>query len=199
MNNKYFLLLIPILICAAGCATDTRVTLREEVGPDPALTPQNSGTGFLQVYSARERVPIDLNREEFFWNDDYGRNEFLFYAAHTSYALYAPGGRLLERVRNANGMNDADPTMVKLSPGVYNVEAEARDYDDVNWTVMVPVLIKPGLTTTVHLDGNWNPAISRKKGGEMVWLPNESIVGWHSAKSDDSIFPSRANTGSTKS
>ena len=80
---------------------------------------------------------------------------------------------MLEQVRNANGMNDADPTMVKLSPGVYKVEAKAKDYDDVNWTVMVPVLIKPGLTTTVHLDGNWNPAISRRKATKWSGCPTD--------------------------
>lgn len=184
MNNKYLLFLAPILICAAGCATSARVTLLEQVGPDPALTSQKSSTGVLQVYSARERVPIDVNAEEFFQNNDYGKNDFLFYAAHTSYALYAPDGHLLQQVRNANGMNDAKPTAVKLSPGVYKVEAVAEDYDDVTLRVMVPVLIEPGLTTTVHLDGNWNPMISMKKSDEMVQLPNGHIVGWHAPKPD---------------
>ena len=198
MNSKFLGFLVPILICTAGCATDTRVTLLKQVGPDPVLASQNSGMGFLQVYSARERVPIDVNAEEYFWNNDYGKNDFLFYPAHTSYALYAPDGQLLQQIRNANGMNDANPTMVKLSPGIYEVEAKAKDYDDVNWTGIIPVVIESGLTTVVHLDGNWNPAIPKKKSDEMVWLPNGHIVGWHSSKPGSTASPSGANTEPTK-
>lgn len=192
------MLLAPILICAAGCVTDTRAILLRQVGPDPALTAQNSGPGFLQVYSARERVPTDVNGEEFFWNNDFGRNDFLFYPAHTSYALYAPDSHLLESVRNAKGMYDGDPTLVKLAPGVYKVEAKAKDYDDVNWTVIIPAVIEPGLTTTIHLDGYWDRAISKRKSDEIVWLPNGDIVGWYSPKPEGSISTSRANTESTK-
>jgi len=190
MSNKYFILLTSILVSAAGCATDTQVTLLRQAGPDPALTAQNSGAGFLQVYSARERIPIDVNAEEFFWNNDFDRNDFLFYPAHTSYALYAQDGHPLESVRNARGMYDGNPTLVKLSPGVYKVEAKARDSDAVNWTVMIPVVIEPGLTTAIHLDGYWDWAMARKKSDEIVGLPNGDIVGWHFPKPEGSISAS---------
>ena len=133
----------------------------------------------MRVYSARERILIDVNAEEFVWNSDFGKNKFLHETAHTSYSIYAPDGRFLQRVRNTTGMNDANPALVKLSPGVYRVQADAEDYNDVTLTVMVPVCIKPGLTTSVHLDGNWNPpAAIRRSGGKVVRLPNGDVVGW---------------------
>jgi len=190
MNNKYLILLTTILICVGGCATDTQVTVLRQVGPDPALTAQNSGTGYLQVYSARERRPVNANREDFLWNNDFGRNDFLFYPAHTSYDLYAQDGHLLGHVRNAKGIYDGDPTLVKLSPGVYKVEANAKDFNDVNLTVMIPAVIKPGLTTTIHLDGYWDWVISIKYSDKIVWLPNGDIVGWHFPEPEVSISAS---------
>ena len=182
MKDKYFKLLMPVLICTAGCATETRVTRLEQIGPDPALTSPNAGAGFLQVFSARERVPIDVNAEEFFENNDYGKNEFLHYPAHTSYTIHAPDGHLLQRVRNATEMNDASPTIVALAPGFYELKAVAEDYSYVTLPVTIPVHIEPGLTTAVHLDGGWNPAIFRKQDNEMVCLPNGHVVGWRSPK-----------------
>lgn len=193
MKNRCFKFLMPILICTVGCATDTRVALLKPVGPDPALAAQSSGPGYLQVYSARERAPIDLNTEDFLWNNDFGKNEFLHWTAHTRYSLYAPDGHLLQQVRNSTGMNDANPTAVKLSPGVYQVEAEAEDYNDVTLNVMVPVLIEPGLTTVVHLDGNSNTTIPRKQSDELVRLPNGNIVGWQTSTPDNSTPRVHAN------
>jgi len=192
MNSKYLKFLAPILICAAGCVTDTRATRLEQVGPDPALTAQQSGPGSLQVYSARERVPIDINAEEFFWNNDYGRNEFLHRLAHTGYVLYAPDGRLIQRVRNWTDMNDPVPATLKLPPGIYQVAATAEEYDDVTLPVMIPVRIESGLTTTVRLDGGSAGAL--KKSVEVVRLPNGRIVGWRSSSRDDSMSPSKASS-----
>jgi hypothetical protein len=194
MKRKYLQFLLPVLIGAAGCATQAPVSVLKRVGPEPGQVARNSAMGFLQVYSARERVPTDVNAEEFFWDNDSGRNEFLHYVAHTSYILYGPDGRQLPRVSNATGMNDPSPALVKLSPGVYMVEALAEDYDEVTLRVKVPVRIEPGLSTVVHLDGNWNPAISSKEGDEMVWLPNGHIVGWHAVKPGDAGHPTGANT-----
>ena len=188
--------LTPLLVCLVGCATASRVTMLEEVGPRPALAAQHSGEGYLRVYSAREKAPTNVYADEFFWNNDFGKNEFLHYTAHTSYSIYAPDGRLLQRVRNATGMDDANPTLVKLSPGVYRVKADAEDYNDVTSTVMVPVCIKPGLRTTVHLDGNWNaPTAMKRDGGQIVRLPNGNIVGWRVVNPDSAENPTKANNG----
>jgi hypothetical protein len=178
MNAKYLKFLIPVLLCAAGCATSQPVVMSESVGPRPGLVAKNSGDGFLQVYSARKRVPTDVNAEEFFWNNDFGRNEFLYRNAHTGYTLYAPDGRRLQWVPNSTGMNDATPTSVKLPPGVYKIKAQAVDFSDVDLTVTIPVRIESGLTTSVHLDNRWHPSTGNKIG-ELVRLPNGHAVGWH--------------------
>jgi hypothetical protein len=171
------------LLGAAGCAAPSQQSRLPGVGPAPAPVAQATGEGFLQVYSARERVPTNLNGEEFVWNNDYGRNEFLYGAAHTGYALYRQGGQLLQSVPNARGMNDAQPTLLSLAPGSYEVKAEAVEYDGVVSTVTVPVCIEPGLTTLVHLDGNGNTSVPRTDD-RWVRLANGSIVGWHCSGSE---------------
>jgi len=188
MNNKYHKLLAPLLsICITGCATATRVTRLEPVGPNPALVAQNSGSGFLQVFSARERVPTDVNAEEFFHNNDYGKNDFLHYPAHTSYAIYTADGHLVRQVRNNGGnLNNANPTTVTLSPGVYEVAAAAEDSEGGTFSVRVPAVVEAGLTTKVHLDGNWKPAVSGQKRNGTVCLPNGNFVGWRPPKPNDS-------------
>jgi len=183
MKQPCLKILLLALMGAAGCATPSRVTLLPGVGPTPSATAQNTTEGFLQVYSARERVPTNINGEEFVWNNDYGRNDFLYASAHTGYSLYRSDGQLLQQVPNATGMNDAQPTLLKLSPGAYQVKASAEDFNGVDATVMVPVCVEPGLTTVVHLDDQLN---ARTTGVESQWvrLANGSIVGWHCSGSE---------------
>jgi hypothetical protein len=189
MNKKSMTILTAASLCAAVCSAAPRVTLLKQVGPDPALPAQNTSEGFLQVYSARERAPIDVNAETYFYNNDFGKNEYLRQDAHTSYAIYALDGRLLQRVRNTTGMNDANPTLVKLAPGVYHVKAEAEDSGEVTQTVTVPVCVEAGRTTTVHLDGKWKTT-APAKDTEMVRLHNGNVVGWYCPGSDEGKYAS---------
>jgi hypothetical protein len=184
MKNMHIKIFALALLGAAGCAAPSQQARLAGVGPGPAEITQNADEGFLQVYSARERVPININGEEFVWNNDFGRNEFLYGAAHTSYALYDQSGRLLQHVSNSTGMNDAHPTLLGLSPGAYQIKAEAADYDGVISTVTVPVCIEPGLTTLVHLDGKWNPSLTDTRS-QWVRLANGSVVGWHCSSSEE--------------
>ena len=162
-----------------GCATNERSTRLGEVGPRPTLAAQPSGDGFLQVYSAREQEPIDVNEDEFRWDDDFGKNAFLHDPAHTSYSIYSADGRLLQQVHNNTSLNDPNPTPVGLAPGLYRIEATAEDYYDVTSTVTIPVLIESGLTTSIHLDGRWHaPAAVKSSGAQVVRLPNGKSVGW---------------------
>jgi hypothetical protein len=55
------------------------------------------------------------------------------------------------------------------------VKAQAKDYFRVN----VPVTIKSGQTTRVHLDDNWTAPPEAKKS-ELVVLPDGNPVGWRS-------------------
>ncbi|HTY87475.1 MAG TPA: hypothetical protein VMB80_08425 [Candidatus Acidoferrum sp.] len=194
MTDNYLKFVTVALFCAAGCTTITPTARLEPVGPNPTLTARNAGPGFLQVFSARERIPVDVNGEEFFYDNDYGRNAFLRYAAHTSYAIYAPDGRQVQQVRNnAGNMNNPDPSTVSLSPGVYEVVAAAEDYGDVTYPVRIPVVIEPGLTTRVHLDGQWSPAVCGKQQDKLVCLPNGHWAGWRSPRPVESPALSQAN------
>jgi len=183
MKNASTTILTLALLGTVGCATSSRVAKLPGVGPVPSAAVANTGDGFLQVYSARLRLPTNVNGEEFYANSDYGRNDFLYYAAHGAYSLFSQDGQLLQQIPNSTGMNDANPTLLKLAPGAYQVKAEATDADGTSTTVMVPVCIDPGLTTVVRLDGQWHVWT---KGLEDQWvrLANGSVVGWHCADSE---------------
>ncbi|HTY89380.1 MAG TPA: hypothetical protein VMB80_18165 [Candidatus Acidoferrum sp.] len=171
------------LLGAVGCATSSPTTRLSGVGPDPSPAVSPGGEGWLQVYTARERVPLNINGEEFYSNSDYGRNDFLYGAAHTDYSLSSRDGQWLLHVSNAAGMNDPNPTRLKLAPGAYEVKAEAADANGVSSTVTVPVCIEAGQTTVVRLDGQWRVWT---KGAEDQWvrLADGSVVGWHCSDSE---------------
>ena len=73
------------------------------------------------------------------WNNDFGRNEFLYEPAHTDYTIYTQDGKFLERVCNSKGLDDPQPALVPLPPGAYRVKAKARDFG----MVTIPVVIEP--------------------------------------------------------
>jgi hypothetical protein len=191
MKTSYMIVMTGSLLGAMVCGAAPKVTPLKQVGPDPGQMAHSSSDGFLQVYTARERAPIDVNAETFFCNNDFGRNEFLYGKAHTAYSIYDADGRLVQRVRNSTGMNDSNPTRIGLSPGVYRIDAEAADYGNITLTVTVPVCVEPGFTTALHLDGTWKP-ISPAIDSEMVRLPNGRIVGYSCPGSDNAKFASNA-------
>ena len=57
------------------------------------------------------------------YNNDFGKNEFLYEPAHTDYTIYAQNGEVFRHVRNARDPNDQAPTLVTLPAGSYKVEA----------------------------------------------------------------------------
>ena len=180
MKLAYSFVLTSTLLWAVGCASTSHVTQLAPVGPALTEAPQEQGVGTLEVYSARVRAPVDAQREEFLWNNDFGKNDFLYGPSHTSYTIYTAEGKFLRKVRNAEDMSDADPSLVELPPGEYRIQAEAEDEGGVTFTVTVPVLVEPGLTTVVHLNGGWQPphGVDAKS---TVQLPNGNYVGWRAA------------------
>ena len=65
------------VLCLVGCASPAKLASSEPVRPAPterAGTPDGSR---LQASSGKVRAPVDVNMEEFLWNNDFGRNEFL--------------------------------------------------------------------------------------------------------------------------
>ncbi len=92
---------------------------------------------------------------------------------HSSYAIYTQDGRLIERELNTVGHYAQTPRMVTLAAGRYVVRAQAKG----DFEVEVPVIIQPGRTTVVHLDGKWQPPAFVSKS-DVISLPNGTPVGW---------------------
>ncbi len=177
--------LVSTLLCLAGCASLDKVAVLGPVGPSPAGTLKPQSEGFLQVYSARKRTPIDPNTEEFFWNDDFGRNEFLHYPAHTDYTILTEEGKVFMQVHNSVDLYDPRPTLVALPPGRYNVQARAEDFGRINENVMLSVVIQAGRATRAHLAEDWRPARHPDKA-QVVRMPGGRVVGW-SAKDTEHL------------
>jgi hypothetical protein len=95
---------------------------------DPPAPPQGS----LKVYSATDKV-----------NDG-----DVWYFPHSSYAIYAIGGRLVRKVENHIASSDEIPEVVMLPAGFYVVEARSEQ----DGYIRVHVQIKPARQTTLDLD-----------------------------------------------
>jgi hypothetical protein len=161
----------------AGCASAPKVAVLAPVGPSPAEHSAVMSGGFLQVYSAQRKADIDLVTEEWRWNNDFGKNQFLTEPAHTEYTIYAQDGGVLKRVPNARDADDAEPTLLMLPTGTYKVEAQAEDRREGTVTVTIPVVIQKGQTTVAHLEGDWAPS-HQYTDGDVVRLPDGQIAGW---------------------
>jgi len=152
MKTKAPLACLGLLILLSACVSPGKPVALQTVGPDPTVSSRAGDDGYLRVYSARERAVIDPNAEAFFWNNDFGRNDFLHGAAHSSYTLANAAGQVFKTVPNANGSNDSAPALVPLPPGHYQVHAAAEEYDAATFQVVVPVVIEAGRTTDVRLE-----------------------------------------------
>ena len=113
------------MLWIAGCASVSNVVVVDSVGPGPAEGLHGTGEGALVIYSARASADVDINTAAWRWNNDFGKNEFLYEPAHSDYTIYAQNGEVFKRVRNARNANDDTPTVVALPAGSYKVEAEA--------------------------------------------------------------------------
>ena len=77
------------MVWLAGCASVSKVAVVEPVGPGPTVGSRGTGEGSLVIYSARASADVDINTAEWRWNNDYGKNEFLYEPAHSDYTIYA--------------------------------------------------------------------------------------------------------------
>jgi len=166
-----------IMVWVAGCASAPKVVVQEPVGPCQRVAAEGARDGSLQVYSARERAPLDLNAEVFFWNNDFGQNGFLYGAAHTGYTIFAQNGTVFEQVRNARNLNDGQPALVRLPPGRYSIEAEAEVSGGITIAVVVPLVIEAGQTTRVHLEPMRTPSGEAPDTSRLVRLADGRIIG----------------------
>jgi hypothetical protein len=165
------------LVCIVGCASAPRVAVQEPVGPSQRIAPGTATGGSLVVYSARRPASVNLNAEAFLWNNDQGRNEFMYEPAHTDFIIYGSDGAVFQRVRNAGREDGENPTLVSLPTGAYLVEAEAEASATATMTVSVPVVVEPGQTTTVHLEPTWQRPADSREPGNVVRLYDGRIIG----------------------
>ncbi len=180
MTHVYSLAAAGTLVLLVGCATAPKAAFIPPIGPAPTAASTGLRNGSLQVYSAREPSDISLCQEIFFWNDDFGRNDFLYESAHTDYTIYASDGKFIEHVRNSRNYEDSHPTVVKLPPGLYTVKAQAEELGGGTINLTVPVGVDAGKCTTVHLSGEWTPS-GHYTDSQVVRLPTGQIAGWRAS------------------
>jgi hypothetical protein len=138
------------------------------IGPNPAALQSNGGTGQLEVFSALS------GRTE-------GSNPT--WERHTDYYVCNPQGKRLEHVDNSNGKYSQSPRIIDLPPGQYLVEARAKGILHTR----VPVMIKSGALTQVHLDGSWQP-VADATPTELVFAPNSYPVGWSANSQNTNVM-----------
>lgn len=176
-------------ICLIGCALPTKIIVKEPVGPSPAsVSDAASREGRLQVFSARERAPSDVNKEMFLGNE-FDHNDYLYEKAHTDYFVYDAQGKLVEKVKNASAVKDLSPIPVHLPAGTYRIEADAELSNGSAFTVDLPVVIKPGLTTAVHLGKDWKPKAKPVASLPLVRIYEGRIIGWRADASNQEPKP----------
>lgn len=153
MQRLRSILLVLATACANGaCAHLPGETLAVAIGPAPPPAP----SGLLRV-----RTPTALTEDQ----------DTLYYP-HRDFRILSTGGEVLKRVRNADDPWDETPALVRLPAGSYWIESPTRH----GGSATIPVVIEPGRTTEVYLDGSF-----RARGlppGAYATLPDGEIVGW---------------------
>jgi hypothetical protein len=171
------LALVGAMLGMAGCATTPKVAVSEPVGPAPTQFAEGAGNGSLIIFSAHRRANVDVNMAEWRWNNDFGKNAFLYEPARTGYTIYGKNGQVFKEVRNAIGTSDSTPTVVKLPAGTYQVKAQGINCEATRVQVLMTVVIEPGETTVAHLSGRWQP-MGEHHGLQVARLPCGKAIGW---------------------
>jgi len=147
------------LALGLGCwASAQPVAVTQRVGPQPPGF--NPRVGFLKVNSATT---------EFLESDNTYRYP------HTDYRIYTSDGRFVGWVQNSISRSDEMAERVPLLSGSYQIVAES----ETEGTVSVPVVIRTGHTTVLHLerDKDWNPP-EHARESDLVHLPNGQPIGF---------------------
>ncbi len=168
--TRFSLGLLCAALLSAGCASTHHELTLATVGPVPASTPPAGTHGSLLVYSAFEST-ADFDRSPY-------RRQYSDYEI-----LKWDSKEVVQRVHNDNGLLMDGPKRVGLPIGQYRVVARANGYG----TVTVPVVIRGGQSTVVHLEGSvWWPKSSGIYNSNPVRLPKGEIVGWPETLPDQS-------------
>ena len=181
-----------VLVWLAGCASAPKVVIQEPVGPCHRVPSEALKDGTLQVYTARAKADVDPNMEEWLWNNDFGKNEFLYARAHSGYTISFGDGKALQQVTNARGINDEKPTLVRLAPGLYTVEAEAEESGTATITVVIPVVVEAGQITAVHLEPNRKLPNEAQDPSRVVRLSDGRIISCRAERLFGQYIPTAA-------
>lgn len=154
------LLAIAGAVFLASCAVAGPTTVTTSVGPRPGRL-SHDYIGYLTVYSATEEHR-DGDGPPFY--------------PHSDYEIHTRDGKLLKQVRNALGSSDETPERVTLPKGLYTVVAKS----ETAGTVSIPVVIKTGQATVLHLERekDWKPNLSGARESDLVRLANGQIIGF---------------------
>jgi hypothetical protein len=155
----------------SGCVSHGPALVLDPVGPPPLASAGVGSAGTLVVYSAFEQGA------EF--NSPYYRRQF------SDYKILSTDGKLFQPVHNDSGTLREAPKRVQLPVGTYQIVARANSYREVT----VPVVIRAGQVTMVHLEGSpaW-PSGGELANSNPVRLPGGEIAGWR-ASADSSSKP----------
>jgi len=164
MKTVFAILGVSLLAMLSGCATPPRTSVATAaVGPNPIAPRNASSRGGLEVFSRLATRTDDQNQES---TDE-------VWVQPTDYYLCDTGGRVMKHVSNAVGHYSSEPRTVSLPAGRYLIAAQASP----NFWVKVPVTVKSGEITRVHLDGHWAPPAYADKS-QVVALPDGRPIGW---------------------
>ena len=188
MKYSSAVLLAGAVAWLTGCASVSRVVVVEPVGPGPADGSGGTGAGSLVIYSARALVDVDVNLAEWRWNNDFGRNDFLYEPSHSAYTIYAQNGEVFKHVRNARYSTDDTPMVVALPAGSYNVEAVGINCNSERVKVVMTVVIQPGQTTLANLEGGWSPT-GQYNETQVAKLPCGRVIGWRAPEAGFAGLP----------
>jgi hypothetical protein len=146
-----------ILLLGAGVTTNINSAVLDRVGPCAGPPETQSGEGALVVYSCWDfHEAIDY--------DNVGR---------AAYDVYANNNALLRHVKNDVGGFDRIPVRLSLSAGEYTISS----FVPRDGQVRVPILIQPGQTTIVYLDGSGNRLKKSRPAESLVCLPDGDVAG----------------------
>lgn len=137
-----------ILLFSAGCATNAKTVLREPGGPSSPAQAAKTTNGHLAVYSCwSSTLHVDYDA-----------------VARAPYEGYFSDGRLLQHVFNDVSCFDRYPVTLSLPAGEYTVSSFVPGLGQAT----VPVQMKPGQTTTLHLEGSANRL--KKRARWKTWF-----------------------------
>ena len=133
---KAALLIVPLALCSASSvmaqSRGDNLLSPGPVKPGDLAYRTHLPQGYLKVYSATDE-----------FNDGDA-----WYFPHSSYTIYTIDGKLFKKVRNRHSADDEIPEVVTLPVGSYVIEARSERVGYVR----VPVVIKAGQPTVLHLD-----------------------------------------------